>query len=123
MLTMDEMYAVFRRHSHLLSRAARSFVWLYESYLQTAENFGENSPHAHAWHRLATENASSTLVQSFARRLLRCEAVGAYLNDDGAHDCTRCKLGDCRWRGRKYRGIHCPKNTYGEWVHRPPRVI
>lgn len=48
---------------------------------------------------------------------------GAYLNDDNAHDCARCKLGDCRWRGRFDRGIHCPKNTYGEWIHRPPQVI
>ena len=105
MYTMDEMYAVFHRHPRILSSASRSFVWLYETYLQVSESFGGNSPHANAWHRL------------------RCEAVGAYLNDDQAHDCPRCKLGDCRWRGRADRGPHCPKNTYGEWIHRPPRVI
>ena len=123
MYTMDEMYAVFHRHPRILSHASRSFVWLYETYLQVSESFGENSPHANAWHRLALESASNTLVQDFARRLMRCEAVGAYLNDDQAYDCSRCKLGDCRWRGRADRGPHCPKNTYGEWIHRPPRVI
>lgn len=123
MLTMEEMYDVFRRHPRILSRVSRSFVWLYETYLTVQSRFGERSPHAKAWHRLALESASNTLVQDFARRLMRAEAVGAYLNDDNAHDCARCKLGDCRWRGRIDRGVHCPKNTYGEWIHRPPRVI
>ena len=123
MYTMDEMYAVFHRHPRILSRSARSFVWLYETYITVQVRFGPYSPHAHAWHRLATETASDPLVQGFAKRLLRAEAAGAYLNDDNAHDCSRCKLGDCRWRGRADRGPHCPKNIYGEWIHRPPRVI
>ena len=123
MYTMDEMYAVFHRHPRILNRPARSFVWLYETFSQVCKSFGLSSPHAHAWHRLATGAASDPLVQGFAKRLLRAEAVGAYLNDDNAHDCARCKLGDCRWRGRIDRGVHCPKNTYGEWIHRPPQVI
>ena len=123
MLTMAEMYAVFKRHPRVLSRSARSFVWLYETYTQTVERFGEDSPHAHAWQRMALDSARNELVQQFANRLLNLEAVGAYLNDDMKSDCSRCKLGDCRWRGRDNRDIHCPKNTYGDWIHRPPRVI
>lgn len=123
MLTAAQMYAVCHRHPRILSRTARSFVWLYETYIKTFDTFGPNSPHAKAWYKLAINTASSPLTQRFAERLLMCERVGAYLNDDDKHDCTRCKLGNCRWRDRTDRGIHCPKNTYGEWIHRPPQVI
>ena len=123
MLTMAEMYAVFKRHPRVLGRSARSFVWLYETYTQTAERFGEDSPHAHAWQRMALDSARNELGQKAATRRLNLGAAGAYLNDDVKPDCSGCKLGDCRGRGRHDRGAHCPKNTYGDWIHRPPRVI
>ena len=120
---IEQIYEVLKRHKPILSRSARSFIWLYETYDRVKKDMGYIDARVLAWERLAKQTGENELVQDFARRLLNCEAVGAYLNDDQLHDCSRCKLGDCRWRGRNDRDIHCPKNTYGEWIHRPPKTI
>lgn len=48
---------------------------------------------------------------------------GAYLNDDQAHDCPPVQTGGLPLAGTGRPGPHCPKNIYGEWKYRPPRVI
>lgn len=122
-MTMNQSYDVLKRHEHLLNHTARSFIWLYDTYMQTRKNLGTSLPHAMAWRRLAEQACENNQVQNLCTRLLRLESAGVYLNDDGKHDCNRCRLRDCRWRGRTERHEHCIKNCAGAWLYRSPKIV
>ena len=122
-MTINQSYDVLKRHEHLLNHTARSFIWLYDTYMQTGKNLGTSSPHAMAWRGLAAQACENSQVQNLCTRLLRLESVGVYLNDDGKHDCSRCRLRDCRWRGRDERQARCVKNYAGAWLYRSPKIV
>lgn len=122
-MTINRTYDVLKRHEHLLNHTARSFIWLHDTYMQFLGIHGPSSPHTIAWKRLAEQACENNQVQGLCARLLKLEAVGAYLNDDGKCDCSRCKLRDCRWRGRDERYARCVKNCPGAWLYRSPKVV
>ena len=119
-MTIKQTYDVLKRHGHLLNHTARSFIWLYATYMQTCKNLGASSPHAMAWRKLAEKASENSQVQNLCTRLLRLESAGVYLNDDGKHDCSRCKLS---WRGRNERHERCIKNYAGAWLYRSPKIV
>lgn len=122
-LTIDEIYCILCRHEHLVNGSAKSFVALYEAYLKAKARFGEGSPSALAWIPLA-ETALTTNVYDLAEKLSECEKVGVYLNDDHLCQCTKCRLNDCRWRGREERlNDKCPKKKPGHWLEKPIRIM
>ena len=83
-MTIEQIYDVLKRHEHLLNHAARSFIWLYDTYLQAKKRFGNGSPHEKAWEKLSEQAAENPAVQNLYLVFLYCEANGAYLNDETA---------------------------------------